>query len=86
MIVQCCICKVIEGLKCPKCGTFIPEEGPQAAVEVYENNKYLCTNVECQHWFQGKDGKYSHGYCRPCLNREMAKIPKKVPAFAFYLQ
>lgn len=74
MISQCCVCKKIEHVKCPKCGAIIPDSEPldMTLLEKYENSHRLCFG--CGHQFQAKDGGYSHGYCRPCMDEQLKKI------------
>jgi hypothetical protein len=64
MIVQCCICKVIEAVKCPKCG--IGPLIPDGAIGYWK-----CPSG---HRFHEEDGGTSHGYCPSCFKKEMDKI------------
>ena len=75
MIIQCCLCKVVEGIKCPKCGVMQPN------VVIRETTLCKCT---CGHLFPAYEGGTSHGACQPCMDRELAKIPIK-PNRAFEL-
>lgn len=77
MISQCCICKKIEGVKCPKCGTEVPDSAMLdiTPIEKFEQSPRWC--MHCGHQFKAKDGGYSHGYCKPCLDGELAKVKGK---------
>jgi len=83
MIVQCCICKVIEGVKCPICRDGKTMPAPNAAAVLFKDSTFVC---DADHTFVAAQGGYSHGYCPSCFKQVMSKIPKKVPAFALYLQ
>ena len=66
MIVQCCICKRIEGVKCPKCGemvAFIRCAGPELLKPYGE---WVCS---AGHHFMTNDGGISHGYCPFCFKQ-----------------
>jgi hypothetical protein len=77
MIVQCCVCKIIEGVKCPECGDYLVEERPSVdrPLSAYEDKIYMCTKLSCGLIYNGRDGGVSHGYCQKCSDVQMSRIP-----------
>jgi len=68
MISQCCVCKKIYGVKCPKCALVVIEGTlPEHVAAV----TYTCGN---NHIFMGERGGISHGYCTFCQKAEMDRF------------
>lgn len=68
MLSQCCICKIVEAVKCPKCGEHVEKINDYV---FKDKGSYRCSYG---HEFTAMEGGISHGYCPPCLANRIAAI------------